>query len=262
MTLLLSSSVEYPSHVGILQNCLRAEYGAFNLADTINSSYIDNATSEGIIWIRRIENDQLFPYDAGYFTKWYHLNQTDPVTREDLRHVGQYVHLKELEMQVNCAVKLRGITKAFKTELLQQLLRGRIQSFDDNILARCHIDLNILIRNNMVHSMTFYECQNFMKERPEKMACLLRRSCATNGMPNSEVVVLSIKTPKRIYQYRFLHVMGVGWYKYARGIPGTFKEIIAERPDTRMPHDASLVGIVETTLNEYVMTWGNLIPCQ
>jgi hypothetical protein len=296
-SLILSSSpldAHFPSQRKVFQNTLLKEYGAFNLVETISSSFIDNAVSRELIWIRRLNNDSLFPYDSELFIRWYRDNHTDPVTRENLAYIEKYVELKDAEIINVPRKKLSDLSHEFRKCLLQKLIQDQVYSLVENVSVRCYIDLSVLRGAGYVHSLSFRECNEYLsvqQSRGKNRLFLLRTSSVDPEsairsaldadpserhaavrqdppegqmrmkMPNSEIVVLAVLADQRVVQYRLLHVMGVGWYKVTpKDVLRSFKEFLRYRSSPE-PLEVCVVDLLERFMAKHGLGWNHFLIC-
>jgi hypothetical protein len=219
--------------------CLREEYGAFTMADSINKLFIEDPNAVHpmkIIRIRHIQNDELFPYDAEIFVEWFTKHQNDPCTREDLSYIENRVRLKQECLMYFDQDFLRKVYGSVDTQisLFKEYLRvGSVFNYPRlrKLPLRACVDAKTLECGKYLFNMDCQNAKALLESKPVG-TWIIRRSSPHNNknlMKNAELISMScklksdsvgnaqIKSGKTDQQsktvhHRFLHVFGVGWF--------------------------------------------------
>ena len=244
------------------QYFLNKEYGACNLVETIRGSLVRQTKLQNVIFIRRIENDNLFPYDSETFIRWWHSSPVDPMTMEDLSYISDVISLKEHECMYMPNVNIQEVTQEFRKQLLEKYIKENLPGKNLQFLTQCRslIDVATLKHCNYIHHMDFDECKTYL-ESHESRAWLIRKSSVHKIMPNSECIVFAINDDGVIKQFRWLHVFGVGWY-LCRGDSGrymnTFKNFY-EAIGQKNPRYVCLVDIIHGMCHDKKLDFAQII---
>lgn len=273
-------------------NCLQGEHGAFNLLDSISNKFIETEKHMHpikTIRIRRLQNDELFPYDAATFLNWYEQFQTDPVTREDLSYIANRVKLKherllyfdkDLLYRIFCSTSLQ-------KELFQELVRvGSLKWFSSQYLLplRVCIDPKSLEDIGYLWDLDCSGAEALLKNKPSR-TWLIRRSSTKNTeclMKNAELVTISrrkmvpisstdtclnITQPKYrdchtlVFHARFLHVIGVGWYSASVNLrsASSFLRFVTEMNIQMEPSYSCFIDLIDSHRQKNHLQYSQLL---
>jgi len=262
----------YTSLLAGYTTCLENEYGAFNLLESISTNFIETENYTHpikTIRIRRMENDELFPYDASIFIPWYDNSPTDPVTREDLSYIEGRVQLKK-ECLLYCDQDFLHRTfgsTVLQSKLFKELMRvGCLQHYASNYVLplRVCIDPKSLEDAGYLWNIDCNTAAERLVNMPPK-TWLIRRSSPKNNeslMKNAELVTLSRRTfvnlptstlcPSKIKHpvshTRYLHAIGVGWYPASFNIENatSFLRFVTENEMKMVPSYSSFIDLIDS----------------
>jgi hypothetical protein len=241
-----------------------------DIVDEIDASLFDTTNAQDIIRIRNSQNDDLFPFNARAFIKWYEINPTHPLTRENLNYLRSRIDFKKQCMDVLEVKQFKDITLQYTYSLLELFGELMSKKYGDRealdamycrYLLECqaYIDLSTLEVKNMVHrDMNFREASDKLNDKPPG-SWLLRKSSRHDGvMKNAEIVVLAWKSERTVYQNRLLNVHGVGWFKVYGDTPvHSFQAL--QGAVKRDPDYVTLCHAFESYCGCHFILWDKLI---
>ena len=217
--------------------------GQLDLYDTIS---VDRRRTDGfhdVILIRRYLNDAVFPYHTDFFIRHYITNSTDPVTREDLSHVWQYVAYKRMCWENFGHVKTTDVTPDYRMAVAKL---WREQPDDPAALraARAFVDLHTLQQIGFIQPLNADEAVRILTGKPEG-SWMIRHT--TNAWPMKNVDVFSVSVVKtmpsssperenlgpRVIHHRYAHLYGAGVFEWCSpNRPASLREMY---PDHSIP---------------------------
>jgi hypothetical protein len=256
---------------------LQEHKGECDLLDDIEPEMVTDGNYHDHVRIRKLQNDELFPYNTDSFVTWYEMKRIEPHTRESLVYLKKRVNLKKKLKEKFGDVKRGDVTEAFVDECLetgwQAMVEGKSKN-DVNVLkARGFVDLAALCRNGFIHAgMDFEATKNLMKDSDVGSWLLRKSSIHGNLMKNAEIVVLAyvknvvngFRVHKVVSQLRLLHVYGVGWFECSeRYIYTSFKLFGAKRTNNMNvganPDHATLLDVIMEYQSEGGIKWDKVI---
>ncbi len=270
---------EEPYYQGTLNgyiSCLKDEYGSFNMVDSIDKFFIQNTSNVhpiNIIRIRRIQNDELFPYDSAFFVEWYKDNKIDPCTREDLSYIESRVELKQECLHYFDRTFLREAFSSMKHQIMmfKTLIRaGSLDLFPTMQLLplRACVDPLTLEYGHYLFNIDFEKSKSVLQSAPIG-SWIIRRSSPCNDkslMKNAELVSFSRigKRPtsgdKFISHHRFIHVDGVGWYQANRNLSNTCSfAIFLTGQKSKLPIASCFVDLIELYRADRKLSYKHLL---
>jgi hypothetical protein len=195
-----------------------------DIADIIQSDLFDTYDKNNVIRIRNMQNDELFPFNADAFVRWFEQNPTHPLTRENIQYLADRVKFKKECRQKLSARPFSEITDDFSRSLvarffvlLEKLYTKREVLSEEESLevmeCKAYTDISTweecgLVFTNLDFSQTVEKLTN----QPDGSWIVRKSSQHQNIMKNAEIVVLATKCLGQIYQSRLLYVYGVGWF--------------------------------------------------
>jgi hypothetical protein len=259
-------------------NVLQEHKGECDLFDDIEVEMVSDGNYHDHIRIRKLQNDDLFPYNTAAFVQWFEMKSTDPQTRESLVYLQKRVSLKKELVQAFGDVKRADVTPEFVDECLvagwQSMLEG---SHGASVLkAKGFVDLASLSRNGFIHTdLNFEQTKTKLMEESVVGSWLLRKSSIHGTlMKNAEIVVLAYVSQNtnprngsvitRPCQMRLLHVYGVGWFECSeRYVYSSFKLFGARKTGTTnvgaAPDHTTLFDVLIQYQNEGNIQWNKVI---
>lgn len=242
-----------------------------DLFDTIDVERYQGQPVHEVVTLRKMGNDDLFPYHTPTLYTWVQNNPTDPLTRESLAYVVPRINEKYKWMQMFREIRPHNVTPEFVDLSLTQWW----MTFDDTGVAvemsaahreyvreqaRAFVDLNALERNKMLWPSTDLEgARALLADKPN--CWMLRKSSRHQDgrMPASEVFTLSMhnKQADGSWNCRLINVCGVGLYMVGSESISSFA---AFNPQRRPPDFICVVDALEYLMRAYQLSADKLVP--
>lgn len=201
-------------------NAIKNEIGAFNLDDDITPEMAGDHPSK-TIRIRRLHNDNVFPFNAMMFIKWYNQEKReDPLTREPLGYLQKRVKFK---MECIKYVEDHGEhgDAAYSDENAKNQLQTYLKGGDaSSITLRMLVSLHTLNISRCIHmTSNIDEVCKILDQRCSKSGkgFMIRISSKdpfteSNIMKNASVITFSRLMNSEYSHLRFILIEGIGWY--------------------------------------------------
>lgn len=211
-----------------------------DIVDTINAELFNTTNIGDVIRIRNEQNDDLFPFNAAAFIKWFEINPTHPMTREHLGYLHSRIEFKKKCIEQLPPKEFQTITLEYNMSLLaefQILMLKRhsekiILSPEENLkLLECqsYLDLSTWETANYIFTdMNFSQAKTMLQSKPTGSWLIRKSSQHHNIMKNAEIVVVAYKHIEKVLQVRLLYVHGVGWYRGNERMPLTSFRLLKE----------------------------------
>lgn len=214
-------STDFPSHQQLYRRTVERHDQELNLVDEIDASLFETTTPHDIFLVRNGQNDELFPFNASAFLRWFDLHATHPLTREDLSYLADRIDFKKRCLRDLPVRLFAEVTPAFLADLLHRWdqwmssLPRALSSDDERFFLECQAYLNeaTLEEHHWIHpALTLEQTRSLLGPLPPGSWLLRRSSQHTQILKNASILVLAFKTPLQVKQCRLLHVQAVGWF--------------------------------------------------
>lgn len=253
----------FPSREAVYMRTIQKHNQESDLKDEVNHKKLQDETYHSIVRIRFLQNDDVFPFDAGIMLDWYFMKlnaqppqvPTHPITKEDLTYIKKRMHFKKqcFDFKDQFDVKLND------QDAIQYVLQHAHESVSTLsgsslvkwIQCADRMDLNKLEEAKMLWLDLDLDStyDKMINENVLPGSWLLRKSSLhAKIMPNACIFVFAYKmNEKNIDQTRMLWVDGVGIYVISPHEPVTsFKAFWESRPvdqrEPKYPHLAALIS--------------------
>jgi hypothetical protein len=211
--------------------------GEFDLSTDIEAKDVSTMDLHGVIRIRKLHNDSLFPFDARTFIQWFETNPTDPHTREDLSYLRNRVGFKKKCLATFPDKKIDQLDEHYRKNLTThtlEILRKKVVGtpLDDAeklvlLEGRSFVDIASLEESGYVWTtLGYHQTTATLQNKPVRSWILRKSSRHDNLMPNAEIIVIAFKCSHGTKQRRCVFVHGVGWYVCDGNVPlGSFRAL-------------------------------------
>lgn len=245
----------YGSTSASYEKALQSHRDECDLMEEIDPSLLETKSQSEIFLVRNAQNDDVFPFQAEAFIRWFERSPTHPLTRERLDYLAERVALKKQALTL-VDIKFGDRTPEWQDQLLQQwddLMRQEAASPSPSsvyltrpwLACRLFIDEALLSDRQWIHATLNYgSTVHHLKDRPPGSWLLRTSSQHYAIMKNARLLVLAwVDQLQGVVQTRLLHVQGVGWYLGGQTLPLTsFRELMASRHPA--PDFVTLVDVI------------------
>lgn len=212
-----SSRTEY-------QKVVKKHDNECDIADILQSDLFDTYDQNNMIRIRNMQNEELFPFNATAFIRWFEQNPTHPLTRENLSYLTERVKFKKQCMETLPLHHFIDITTEFTMGLVNRLFILLTKKYSENqeltseesiamMECKAYTDISTWEECGLVFkNLDFTQTTAKLTNEPDGSWLIRKSSQHQNIMKNAEIVVLATKCLGQIYQSRLLYVYGVGWF--------------------------------------------------
>jgi len=214
-------------------NAVARHDGEDNLADVVDASQATDPRQ--VFRVRNPHTDDIFPFDAAFFLRWFRQNPIHPHTRYSLIYLQPRVDFKRRCMEHLPPRALADLTPAFRQALLLQFVELAFSVAEDDVrLLECeaYLDLSTWEAARWIFSdLTFATTKEHFQDQPNG-TWLVRRSSQQSALRASDLVVIAFRSHDLIQQCRVLHVHAVGWcWLDDEELPSTLAKLL-QRPKT------------------------------
>lgn len=229
----MSSERLFSSEKSEYQKIVKKHDNEYDIADIIQSDLFDTYDKNNLIRIRNMQNDELFPFNADAFIRWFEQSPTHPLTRENLQYLTDRVRFKKECRQKLSYRPFSDITDDFSRSLVVRLFglleklytNHEVLSEEESLqLMECEAYTDISTWQDcglLFTTLDFSQTVEKLSSQPNGSWIIRKSSQHQNIMKNAEIVVLATKCLGQIYQYRLLYVYGIGWFVGDSSMPLT-----------------------------------------
>ena len=223
----------FDSNQSEYQNSFEKHKQENDIVDVIDPNLFNTTDVMNVFRVRNTVNDDVFPFNAEAFIRWFEINPTHPLTRERLDYIRQRVEFKKLCMERLPSKQFQDITPEYSKSLIpiyMQLLNLRWkqkipQTSEEEVkLLECKAYMDVASwedSGRIFKNLDFDGTIKTLESKPNGSWLIRKSSQHMNVMKNSDIIVLAYVCPIKIIQIRYLHVHCVGWYCVGSNMPLT-----------------------------------------
>lgn len=204
-----------------------------DIVDVIDPSLFDTTNMTNVFRVRNIVNDDVFPFNAEAFVRWFEVNPTHPLTRERLDYIRARVEFKKLCMERLPPKQFQDLTPEFSQSLIPLFMhlinlrskqRIPMTPEEEVQLLECQAYMDVASwedSGRMFKDLDYDGTTALLRFKPYGSWLVRKSSKHANVMKNSDIIVLAYIGPSGVRQVRYLHVHGVGWFGGGLDMPLT-----------------------------------------